>query len=143
MQSIAIVKALALLLLTAAAVACFLPSAVHADPEPIQLQRGWIANGTVAQQSVDYYVLNGPLPLAQGQTIIFVLSPRSGDADIFISTSPNPTPANAFWSSTSAAGDIIEINATDPHYNVNASYYIGVHGSTDSDYTILAYLSDG
>ena len=90
---------------------------------------------------------------AQDNALKIVVTPISGDPDVFVSTTvrkPSP-PTNFTWASTAYGGDVLVIDPTlDMKACRHCNYYIAVVGVTPSTYSITASsftsvnrLSDG
>ena len=62
----------------------------------------------------------------------------SGDADLFVSTTPGPTKDNHIWGQTRWGSDAITIYPEDSHFCSGCYYFISVYGFEEALYTILA-----
>ena len=64
-----------------------------------------------------------------GTVVTLVLTPLSGDPDMYVSTSPNANGTNSFWRAATMGVDVIQIFPTDPHACAPpCRYYIGITG---------------
>lgn len=105
------------------------------------LQTGSPLRGFVAAHMYSYYVFTATQP---NQMITIVLTPISGDPDMYVSSGTNNTTPTAlyggsFWHATRLGSDVLEIFPDDPHFcDVPCNYYIGVRGFSDAAFTILA-----
>jgi len=69
------------------------------------------------------------------------LTPLTGDADLFVSTSTqHPDAASFTWASTSAGDDLLYISASDPRFGTGV-YFVGVVAVSNSSYTLSAVTS--
>ncbi len=90
--------------------------------------------------------------------VVFDLTPFSGDADMFVSCTRNPTgdnsgwPSirNATWSSQQWGEDTLAIKANDSRSCVRTdaqgnggTFYVAVYGFSNSTYSLLGSLDDG
>jgi hypothetical protein len=90
--------------------------------------------------------------------LVLDLTPFSGDADMFVSCSRNPTgddsgwpsKSNATWSSRQWGEDTLVIPASDTRscsssdrQGQGGTFFIAVYGFSNSTYSLLASLDDG
>ncbi len=80
-------------------------------------------------------------------TLYFVLSPYSGDADLFIAVDKDPQLdenhrcTNCILGGTTAHGEIKSVKKNDPAFPTNpaSKFYIGVYGYTPADFLLNVY----
>ena len=110
-----------------------------------ELETGIASIGTVSAGAYTYFSWQSPAG-SQGKAISFTVTAYAGDPDLFVSTAPNPTRTNSYWSSVQYSNDQVEIGTTNEPHRCTApcEYYIGVYGagSVDSRFSVLAYYMD-
>lgn len=79
---------------------------------------------------------------SDGVEIDFVLTPLSGDPDMYISTSEDANATNHQWVSQGLGTEVVQVFADDPNRcTAPCRYYIGVTGfGGQAQFTITAYL---
>jgi hypothetical protein len=90
-----------------------------------------------------------PTDLVDTDFLTFVLSPVSGDADLYISTTgapqldQNKKCTNCIIEGSSPHGEVKQIQKNDPSWPVGsgATFYIGVYGYTAADYLLNTYTT--
>lgn len=91
------------------------------------------------------------LPIVDGQTLFFMVTPLAGDVDLYVSAAAHPQVnadgvcSNCIASSTTAHGDYVSITKGAPDYPTgDFTLYIMVRGVPDtiSSYTLTAWISD-
>ena len=100
-----------------------------------------VSTTPVAQGNFVYYQFNASamIPQLQGnEQLGIALTALSGDPDLYISTTGNPTTNSYNWVGTWYGGDLIRIGYTQG-YQSTATFYVGVYGNTQASYSILAY----
>lgn len=96
------------------------------------------------KNKMDFLYLD-PVTLQESESLYFVLTPYSGDADMYISCNTCPSldennnPVGYQWEST--ADDLVVIAGNGITCGTTEKYCVGVKGHTASDYGILAYVS--
>ncbi|KAF0977889.1 hypothetical protein FDP41_003211 [Naegleria fowleri] len=114
----------------------------------ITLTTNQATNGTVQGNAIQYYyITNIPDLASPNSSLSFIVTPISGDADLYISTSRLPDindPTSYLWSSTVQSGtDTVTINKQSAGYKVGGPYYIAVHGyQKPALFSILVLNSD-
>mgnify|MGYP003961575715 CR=1 FL=1 len=101
-------------------------------------------HGTTAKNQFTQFQL-APItpPLLKDEKLIITIAPRSGDPDIYIGVT-GFYPAKPFsWKERTVGVGAIIITQTDANYTSANTYYITVHGFTDTQYALLAYRSQG
>ena len=114
----------------------------------LMLQAGSAVNDFVEKDQFSYYRFT----LSQShKDLTFVVTPFSGDPDIYVSTTyPYPNRTHYTWSHRSRGRDAVTITESDPrachtqfHETGTCDYFIAVHGyGAVATYTIMAYLHD-
>ena len=114
----------------------------------LMLQAGSAVNDFVEKNQFSYYRFT----LSQShKDLTFVVTPFSGDPDIYVSTTyPYPNRTHYTWSHRSRGRDAVTITESDPrachvqfHETGTCDYFIAVHGyGAVATYTIMAYLHD-
>jgi hypothetical protein len=93
--------------------------------------RAWVDTGK-------YYNFMFNVPV-KGLELTIVVTPITGDPDLYVSDSiPRPDRDNARWSASAAGGDIVIIE----NANNTSPYYIAVHAYINSTFTVTAYAHD-
>ena len=84
-------------------------------------------------------------PLTASEKLNFVLTPYSGDPDMYIGLSGFPSEGinPVSWKDRRVGIGFISISTTSANYSVNNVYYISVRAYTDVMFSILAYKSSG
>lgn len=77
-----------------------------------------------------------------GKEIFFMLTSLSGDCDLFVSTSPNPTREMHMWGQSRMGSDAITIYPENTNYCDDCYYFVGVYGYDESYFSLLATLKD-
>ena len=122
---------------------------VRSAQSTVTLLPGIPMRDTLVHNAFDYY------KFTVDQTVAFslVLTPQSGDPDMYVAWSNSstfrPSSANAIWASTNVGLDVITIHPDDPRAapcyagNSFCNYYIGVTSYTlNASYSLVAYLED-
>ena len=78
----------------------------------------------------------------RGKEIFFMLTSLSGDCDLFVSTSPNPTREVHMWGQSRMGSDAITIYPENANYCDDCYYFIGIYGFDESYFSLLATLKD-
>ncbi|KAG2388673.1 hypothetical protein C9374_000112 [Naegleria lovaniensis] len=105
-------------------------------------------NGTVQGNAIQYYyITNIPDLVSSNSSLSFIVTPISGDADVYVSTTRLPDindPMSYQWSSTVQSGtDTVTINKQSAGYKAGGPYYIAVHGyQKPALFSILVLNSD-
>eukprot|EP00761_Pharyngomonas_kirbyi_P007012 gb/GECH01007021.1/.p1 GENE.gb/GECH01007021.1/~~gb/GECH01007021.1/.p1 ORF type:complete len:2648 (+),score=561.77 gb/GECH01007021.1/:1-7944(+) len=105
----------------------------YTHQDRITLQEGIPLLGGVDQS--DYIFMQFPM-VDNSSDIEISVSSISGDADVYVSTSPDPVRSNATWSSRNYGDELIYISADDPDYMGDTTYYLGVYAASDSIFSI-------
>ncbi|KAL9644004.1 hypothetical protein ABK040_005472 [Willaertia magna] len=97
-----------------------------------------ITNGTECKQ----FVFSSTTPLPSGEAMHFVVTPFSGDVDLYVSNVPTASKGNFVFMSESHGFDLIKFDRSDPKYFAGP-YYVGVcsTGSDITEFSIMAYKS--
>ena len=95
--------------------------------------------GNSSAPSIAYYYFRFTLSTLSTPYFSVVLTPDVGEADLYVSTTPNPGPNNYWWSSTTEGSDAVSIANADAQY-----YYVAVVNSHSitARYSILARQFD-
>ncbi len=99
---------------------------------------------SVNESQYEQFVLPAmPQPLAAGEELIFILTPISGDVDMYLSTTTPPTKEHNDWKAENGGYDVIKLTTATPGYK-NDKYYIGIFGASErkSTFTIMAYVKN-
>lgn len=106
--------------------------------KPTELQSGVPIRSSVAARVTQYFsfLINQP-----GFDVSISLSALTGDPDLYVSTAPQPGPRNYNWSSLYWGGDMVQIQGNDVRLPVGRRLYIGVYGSTFSNFAIMASMT--
>ena len=93
----------------------------------LQLQTGVLVNDGVGSEEYSYFAIGVP---PGRQSLRVILTPNSGDPDLFISTSNSrPNFRNFTWRSIQYGTDSLTITTKeDPKACSGCTYYIGVYG---------------
>lgn len=126
-------------------------TALTAAAAPDTKAFSWLIDGVPVTDRVEmgesvYYAVNVPKDASDGQKAALlhvVLTPHSGDPDLFIGCSPYPTARSANWESWSREVDAIAINRTDPNLCSSGTYYITVYGFEAAEFTLAASVPRG
>jgi hypothetical protein len=107
------------------------------DTHVLQLGKPIIAS--VNESKYEQFTLPPPGTLPAGEELVFVLTPISGDADLYLSATAPPTKESHTWKAENGGFDIISVNT-----NTNVKFYIGVYGASErqSTFSIIAYISN-
>lgn len=99
---------------------------------------------TVDQDEYKYFVTPS-VTLNESNKLVILLTPYSGDADIYVSNKDlhQPKKDNCQWKSVDIGGGMIEIERSQPNYK-DGPFHIGIYGyKGKAAFTVTAYLSDG
>jgi len=77
-----------------------------------------------------------------GKDIFFMLTSLSGDSDLYISTSPNPTKEVHMWQQARYGSDAITIYPENNQYCSDCYYFITICGFEESYFSLLVSLKD-
>lgn len=97
------------------------------------LQDGVPVSGQVSQFTYRYYSF---MCSTSGASVSITLTSLTGDADLTVSLSPNPTLSNGTWVSLAQGNDMIVA-----HQVPAGLMYIGVFGFTNSSYSLVAHVA--
>jgi hypothetical protein len=107
----------------------------------VYVDRVVIADGQpqiASTKASKYTYFDFKLPDSKAFTIS--VSPLNGDPDVFVSHSPLKTPdhQNYMWTASRVGFDVIEIETTDPNFQANTDYHIGIRafGFEDAHYVV-------
>jgi hypothetical protein len=99
--------------------------------------------GFATEDTYQFYVLNSiPNPFPANLHMVFTATPFTGDCDIYISTTNQKPDMNNFdWKDDTMGGVIVEFNRTHPNFKEGGPYYIGIHGYTNTSFSLVAHVS--
>lgn len=99
--------------------------------------------GTVLKDQVIQYMIPKGIPDLGEDMLEIVLSPFSGDCDIYASMMPNPSRSSHTWKSNNQAGvDLIELKKDDPRFNPkDGPVYVAIDGALNCEYTLYARIT--
>jgi hypothetical protein len=107
------------------------------NKQNVQLQSGVAVLRTVQENTYVYFFIS---VLTAGYDLSFIVTPISGDPDVYVSrTNPQPDVNNNDYKSAygNSAIEIIDVPST-----TLGIYYVGVRANTNTTFTIVAQLSD-
>eukprot|EP00761_Pharyngomonas_kirbyi_P010997 gb/GECH01011021.1/.p1 GENE.gb/GECH01011021.1/~~gb/GECH01011021.1/.p1 ORF type:complete len:752 (+),score=135.92 gb/GECH01011021.1/:1-2256(+) len=92
----------------------------------------------------DFNLFNPPETTSPRGVFIDLTGFGSGNEnlDMYVSVGDNnksPTKSNYTWSSSDSSKKIINIDSSDPNFESNGQYHIGVYGAFKATYSILVY----
>jgi hypothetical protein len=85
------------------------------------------------------------VPTVSGTTneLIFIVTPFSGDADIYVKASGPPTLTDFDLKAADTGADYIWINATSPLATHPGPFYVGIYAhESDVSYSVICYVSN-
>lgn len=85
------------------------------------------------------------LQMSQSDVLTFMVTPYSGDVDLFVSTGATPVPpCDTCWKSVSPHGDIINIPRSDSRWPIGtgAKFYVGVIPRTVAKFSLNTIVSN-
>ena len=98
------------------------------------LQDGVPFRASVTLYTYSYFKFYVPDP---GSSVRVAVTAMSGDPDLTVAMTPNPTLGNGTWVSLGMGDDIIIA------HNVSGVMYIGVFGFTNSSFSVVAHVTSG
>jgi hypothetical protein len=118
---------------------CFLITFISADNN-LKLayhEHGFVKTGEFSQ----FYLPTIP-ELTDKNKLVVVMFPLSGDGHLYVSSLKNATKDHSHWNSTHTGPNFIIVSKTDPNYKTG-NYFISIFGVWDTNFKVLAYISDG
>eukprot|EP00457_Paulinella_chromatophora_P000073 gb/GEZN01000073.1/.p1 GENE.gb/GEZN01000073.1/~~gb/GEZN01000073.1/.p1 ORF type:complete len:2576 (+),score=267.19 gb/GEZN01000073.1/:57-7784(+) len=114
---------------------------------PHRISSGMPSSGSVAAREMVYY--RWTLSEAPEHDLTISLTPSAGDPDLYVSTGNSvddqPTLTDFTWSNTDQfTTSLLVIRKDDSNRCVDpnsCTYFIGVYGASEADYTLVAYVS--
>lgn len=76
--------------------------------------------------------------LSDDSSLELSLSLLSGDADLYVSTSPRPVRGNSTWDQRTTGDDFLYIRNDDPNFVPATTYYVSILGFGDAVFSIAA-----
>eukprot|EP01080_Neovahlkampfia_damariscottae_P003618 gene3618-6434_t len=105
------------------------------------LKLSYHEHGTVTKDKMTQFYLPSIPELSNTNKLVFVVFPLSGDCHLFVSTQTNATKTQYNWKSTHTGPNYIVVKKTDRNYH-KGHYFVTVSGEWDTNFKVLAYISD-
>ncbi|KAL0490051.1 hypothetical protein AKO1_009417 [Acrasis kona] len=107
------------------------------------LNLGVSVKNRLLKDTMDQFVVDIPEgSIDQANELVFIVTPFSGDADLYIKFDSSPTKDTYDLKSAGTGSDFIAINSTSPFATKRKAYIGALSIKSDVDFSILAYLSN-
>jgi hypothetical protein len=103
-------------------------------------QQDWAPKQTLMQYKIDS--IGTPIA-GTNKEIIFIVTPFSGDADVYVKISGPPSTTDFDLKAADTGADYIWINSTSPFAAQAGPFYVGVYAhKSDVTFSVLVYVTD-
>jgi hypothetical protein len=98
-------------------------------------------HGSVLKDKITQFYLPSIPDLTDQNKLVITTFSLSGDCHLFVSSQTNASSSQNQWKSTHTGPNFVEILKRDRNYHTG-HYYISVSGVWDTNFKVLAYISD-